>query len=171
MPAFTGVCRESTTAQDPGRVLSFAARQAMPTPARSASSVRFGDYELQIDAGELRKSGGHRVALPEQPLRSSRGSPRTSRRPRLARAAARATVDGGHVCRFRAWVERRREAVAGRTRRLGGGAPIHRDGPEARLPFHRPGAARHSHQSRRIRLCPGSAPEHPGKGRGRDVAL
>ncbi len=40
----------------------------MPTPARSASSVRFGDYELHIDAGELQR-GGHRVPLPEQPLR------------------------------------------------------------------------------------------------------
>ena len=49
-------------------MLSFAARQAMPTPARSASSVRFGDYELHIDAGELQR-GGHRVPLPEQPLR------------------------------------------------------------------------------------------------------
>ncbi len=40
----------------------------MPTPARSASSIRFGDFELQLDAGELRR-GGNRVSLPEQPLR------------------------------------------------------------------------------------------------------
>jgi Tol biopolymer transport system component/DNA-binding winged helix-turn-helix (wHTH) protein len=40
----------------------------MLSPARSPQSVRFGDFELHLDAGELRR-GGNRVSLPEQPLR------------------------------------------------------------------------------------------------------
>jgi DNA-binding winged helix-turn-helix (wHTH) protein len=50
------------------RVVGFGALTSMPVHSATPDPVQFGEFELDIAAGELRR-GGTRVALPEQPFR------------------------------------------------------------------------------------------------------
>src|SRR5262245_6885294 len=108
----------------------------MTTPVRPDRLLRFGEFELDRDARELRRNGT-RVPLPEQPFRLltvllQRPGTIATRDELRERLWGTDTFVG-----LRARTQRRREAAPRRARRLGGAAALHRDRSQTRLQVHR----------------------------------
>ena len=74
--------------------------------------VSFGAFEFNTYSGELRKEG-MRVRLEGQPLAVLRMLLDRPGELVTRRGITEEALAGGHVCRFRAQSERRRQAVAG----------------------------------------------------------
>ena len=110
----------------------------LPLERRSSNVKRFGTFEVDLRARELRK-GGIRIRLQDQPFEilavmlERPGDVVTREELRAA------PVAGGDVRRFRAQPERGDQAAARRARRRRRQSAVRRDAASARLPLHRGG--------------------------------
>ena len=142
----------------------------MLSPVPSSSRLTFGEFVLDRDAGELRRHG-ERVTIAEQPLRllefllAHPGVLVTREQLQTELWTGDTFVDFEHG--LNAAVKRLRDA-------LGDSAEAPRfieTVPKRGYRFIAPVQRDKASEPPGYRLCLGSAPEHAGKRRGRDVAL
>src|SRR6266436_8675634 len=101
----------------------------------SLKAVRFGPFEADLRAGELRKHGV-KLKLVGQPFEVLANAAGVSRPVSNARGITHKAVANGYVCGLRPWPQCCGEQTQGRAERIGRKANICRDLASARLPFH-----------------------------------